>query len=468
MRPTAPAALPSARFAALAAWLRAVIAFVAVIAAVSVPLAARAADPWLFVNDVHFDRTSTDAEPITEGGDTNAALLDSLLREMHRIAPDPPVIVMAGDFLAHHFKSQTAVPTMVELARRFDRAFPHAQFLIALGNEDSPCGDYAVPANSSFLRAVTTAWAPLVNRNGAAPDFKRTFVHYGFYTAKLPLSNVRAVVVDDAFWSALYHDGCRAGGNPTMRSLAELAAAVPASGTERRWLVMHIPPGVDAQSTVTRAHHLAIVPFLRPSPRDDVLRLIADPARRIELVITGHVHRFGYRIIDRGSAAPVPLLVSPAVSPVFGNLPSFLTADVAPNGVIRNLEEHSLVDRRWQDIGGLGTLGVSEFSGRALLELQRRLERDPALRDKFGALYMGDSREREIDAEHWRPYWCAASEFTSTGFRDCLDEGGFSFLTRRGVVVVGAAIVGILVAIAASVGIIVLVLRRRRAARVRF
>ena len=422
---------------------------------------AQAADPWLFVNDVHYDIASRKRRPNGRFGDPNSALVDSLLREMQRLAPNPPVIVMAGDFLAHHVSGANAIPTITTLARRFGAAFPHAQFVIALGNEDSGCGDYALTPNSPFLRAAAAAWAPLVERNGAAPDFVRTFARDGFYTAKLPLANVRAVIVDDAFWSPFYHDGCGVRADPTPAAFEELDRALHPVGDERMWLIMHIPPGIDASSTVRLIHHLAIVPFLRPGPRERVVELIADSARRVELVVTGHVHRFAYRIVERKGAPPVPILVSPAVSPILGNLPSFLTADVAADGIVRNLEEHSYVDGHWRDIGGLGNLGVSEFTGPALVNLQHRLEHDAALQEKYAELYMGDSPYHEIAPGAWRSYWCAATALNSTAFRDCLNEGGFSFLTRRGVAVVAFAVVfGALFLVALGIR-----LRRRRLAR---
>ncbi len=435
---------------------------------VGMPLTVAAAQPWFFVNDVHYNPRSDDPTHIETWNDTNDALLASTLREMRRLAPNPPVIVMAGDFLAHRMQNAVTLPAMLDVAQRFGRAFPHAQFLIALGNEDSPCGDYALPPNSRFLRATAAAWEPLVNRNGAAPDFARTFARDGFYVARLPLHGVRAVVVDNAFWSPIYHHECGARTDPTPASFAELDRALGRAGTERRWLVMHIPPGIDAASTTRLVHHLAIVPFLRPGPRDAILAMIADPARRIELVVTGHVHRFSYRIVDRSDGSPIPLLVSPAISPILGNLPSFLTADVDADGVIRGLEEHSLVGSHWRDIGGIGTLGASEFSGPALRKLQRRLEREPALRVKFARLYMGgDVRYPDIDPGHWRPYICAATGLNSTAYRACLDEGGFSFLTRRGLVVAGAAVGAALAIVAGLIGVVRIVQRRRRAARVR-
>lgn len=430
--------------------------------AVGLPVLCRAADPWLFVNDVHLDPLAHDPRPASFDRDTNTALLESALAEMKRVAPNPPVIVMAGDFLGHRFRAADALPTMVALARRFDRAFPHAQFVMALGNEDADCGDYAIATSSGFLRAVATAWAPLVNRNGAAPDFVRTFSRDGFYTARLPLDGVRAVVVDNAFWSPFYRNLCGPRGDATPATLGELERALAPSSTQRRWLVMHIPPGIDASSTVRLTKHLAIVPFLRPEPRDRILTLAADPARHVELIATGHVHRFSYRIVDPTGAHPVPILISPAISPIYDNNPSFLTADVAPNGTIRNLEEHSRVRGHWRDVGGLQSLGVSEFSARALLALQRRLEREPDLRETLQALYLGGTRWREYGEGNWRSYWCAATELRSTAFRGCVDEGGFSFLTRRGVFVVGAALAAGAIGLAAVVALGVLVIRRRR------
>jgi len=314
---------------------------------------------------------------------------------------------------------------------------------------------------SPLKSPVATAWAPLVNRNGAAPDFERTFARDGFYTAKLPLEATDAVVVDNAFWSLFHHDGCGTTGDPTAATLSELGLALAAGSKTRHWLVMHIPPGIDVATTVSRTHRLAIIPFLRPGPRDGVLALIGDPARRVQLVVTGHVHRFGYRIIDRTGDDPVPLLISPAVSPIFGNAPSFLSADVGRDGIIRNLEEHSYGHHRWYDAGGLGSLGVNAFSGPALLDLQRRLRDDAELQRTFARLYVGGSPLNEITPGNWRFYWCGATAFATSPYRECLNRRGIGFLTGRGVAAAAGAAVAALVVFAIAVVVIV---RRRRPA----
>src|SRR5665213_1560483 len=127
-------------------------------------------------------------------------------------------------------------------------AHPDGHRPLALGNNDSNCGDYGVTPNSPFLRDVARAWAPLVNRHNAAPHFLQTFARDGFYTATLPIRQTRAVVIDDVFWSPRYRSGCGPARDASAAALREPDRALPRSA-QRSWLFLHIPPGIDAFST---------------------------------------------------------------------------------------------------------------------------------------------------------------------------------------------------------------------------
>lgn len=435
--------------AALAALLLAV--------ALARPAAARAA-PWLFVSDIHLKAVSKRAQPSRAGHDTNDALFESSIREMQRVDPYPPVVVLTGDLLAHGIEPQRATATAVLIARRLNEAFPHAQFVLALGNNDSACGDYALAPDAPFLRAVAAAWAPLVDRGGAAPGFARTFVHDGFYTARLPLPGLHAVVVDDVFWSPRYRAGCGPAGNVANASLNELAAALRAEPGPL-WVLFHIPPGVDAFSTAHLVHGLAVVPFLDPGLRDRFLSALTRRPGEVALAVAAHAHRFAYRIVGADGAKPVPLLQVPAISPIYGNTPSFLTADVLPGGVLRDVEEYSYLHGAWHGEGGMPTLGVEDFTAPHLLALQKRLAGDAGLRATFDRLYEGGAPS-EIDERNWRIYWCAATAFGSTPFRTCDESGGYSLFTGRGLFVLGVAAALVVLAAAALV-----VWLRRRVAR---
>jgi sphingomyelin phosphodiesterase acid-like 3 len=417
--------------------------------------------PWLFVTDLHFDPRAQNRYPARADHDSNSLLVDSTIAEMKRTDPHAPVVVIGGDFLAHQFDWARAVPTIRDLARRFDRAFPNAQFIITLGNEDSPCGDYRLTTRSAFLREVAQTWEPLVNRRGVAPDFATAFARDGSYTARLPIPNTRAVVVDDVFWAPRYATCSFAPFQATQAGaiLDELGRTLRSSH-ERQWLVLHIPPGVDAYSTAHLLHGLAVLPFLDPTRRDQLLALIADPRDHVTLVVAAHTHTFAYRIAGT-ARRPVPMLLVPSVSPIFGNAPAFLTAQVDSDGTLRDMHDHALLSGEWTDLGGYASLGVPRFTGAALGALNRRLASDPDAQQRFALLYESGAFPEIGDAD-WPVYRCAATAFSTRAFGACTGEGGSKLLTRRGI---DAVVIGAIVLVTIAVALIVRLRRRSRRAR---
>jgi hypothetical protein len=419
------------------------------------------ADPWLFVSDIHLKANDLHAAPSRLGDDTDQALFDSAVREMKRVDPHPPVVVVTGDLLAHVIRKRQAIGVSIRIAHELGAAFPAAQFVVALGNDDGDCGDYGLTPNSPFLRDFAKVWEPMVNRRGAAPDFVKTFSRDGSYTASLPVAGLHAIVIEDVFWSPRYRSGCGDAGDIGARVMGELDAML-ARTRGPVWVFFHIPPGVDAFSTASIVHRLAIVPFLLPTRRDALLALLARAPGHVALAVAGHTHKFAYRIVGAASAHPVPMLLVPSVSPIFNNASSFLTGNVSADGTLHDVEETSYGQHRWQRIGGMRDLGVDAFTGKELVALQGRLDRDTKLRATFDRLYGGGALS-EISDRTWPIYSCAATSFTSSAFNACDGAGGFSLLTERGVkVAIAITAIGMLVLAA----IVALVLRlRRRAVR---
>jgi len=411
------------------------------------PARAGGTSPWLLVSDVHYTPFSHDRAPSPYGADTNDALLTSFLAEARKIDPDPPVVIIAGDFLAHGFRLDAAGATMVALAKRFDAAFPRSQFVIALGNNDSSCGDYAAPIDGPFLAAAAKAWAPLVDRRGAAPDFATRFAHDGSYVARLPIPGLRVVVTNDVFDSLRYSAACAGGQNGASEALVRFQNDLRATRAgERNWVLLHIPPGIDAYTTSHLTHHLGIVPFLRPHAREDLDAIITAASNRVALALAGHAHKFGYRILAESGSPRVPMLLVPSVSPIFANAPSFLEVTVASDGTLSTVAETSFVGGMWQRLGDLSTLGVRRFTSPELAGLQRRLGRDAALRATFARLYSGGGRP-EINARNWRSYWCANTNFTAASYEACTGQSGWSVVTGRGLWVgLGAGVALVVVA----------------------
>jgi hypothetical protein len=111
---------------------------------------------------------------------------------------------------------------------------------------------------------------------------------------------------------------------------------------DRKWVIAHIPPGIDAYST-TLARELVVVPFLDQAPRQQSLRLLSAPRSHVALVLAAHTHKFAYRIAGEEGANPVAMLLIPSISPIFRNSPSFLTVNVRSDGVITNADDHAFI-----------------------------------------------------------------------------------------------------------------------------
>jgi len=382
--------------------------------AILTPLPALAA-PWLVISDIHYN--PSDASPTMPhiGQDANDALVTSTLAEAVSVDRDAPVVVITGDLLAHHFPAgPLAAQTAADLARRFDAAFPHAQFILALGNNDSACGDYETTPGDAFLQSVATAWEPLVNRGGNAPDFLASFPKYAGYTTQLPFG--RAVIADDTFWSTKYKDACDPQNATSDASIAAFSSAVAAPSKGATWIVLHIPPGVDGFPALGGQ---PAVPFLRPAAEAAFESAAALPAANVTLVVAAHIHRFSYRFSSETPQAARPVLVAPAVSPIYGNNPSFLTLDVGSDGIVTNATEYALHGLAWQREGSLADLGIANVTDDTLHALSTRLSGSAQLRATFLDLYAGGGLSG-IDDAHYPIVGCAATALTPASFAACL------------------------------------------------
>lgn len=310
---------------------------------------------WLVVSDIHLDLTARHASLGQSGYDSDPALLAATVAAMKAADPDAPVVVIGGDSLAHHFAGD-ALATMRAIANALDRAFPHAQFLVTLGNNNDPCGDYRIGTDSAYLRDLAAIWGPLVDRGGAAPGFVQAFAHGGYYTARLPQTHLRAVVLDSVVWSWLYGDCTQTTRSPGADELAWLEATL-AHGPRgaRDLLLMHIPPGIDGHATEL-ALGVTAVPFYTRASNQAFVATVARHRARIAAMIASHLHRNDYRIVDG-----VPMLVASSISPIAGNNPTFYTLDVHPDGTLSVATPHVLTNGAWvpqtpTDLGHLAAM----------------------------------------------------------------------------------------------------------------
>ena len=407
------------------------------------------------LSDIHLNPFDKSPIPSDYKTDTNWALFVSTLDRMHRIEPNPPAIFVTGDFRAHQWGQKArqaragsdmaaAEDAMRRMAAAFDARFPRSQFVIVMGNNDDPCGDYRTAPGTPYLARLARIWAPLVNRGGAAPRFVEDFSATGAYVARLPLPSLRAVAFDDVYWSIVYR-GCRGRG---VRDPGRVALQWMQAGNDagmRSIPVMHIPPGVDASSTII-AHRFLTVPFLTGYWSSAFIRLIAQERSHIPFVLAGHLHRSDFRIFGN-----TPVLVASSVSPIYNNNPGFLRLRVAQDGTITDYQQYTYDEYsgEWDQAADFDkAFGVRNFTAAALSALHDRIGRDPAVRARWIDWQLNGARDDET-RRNWRVFWCAQTEYGS-GFAACAGS------TRRTAVL--PALAGLLAA-AMLLGVTLLVLR---------
>ncbi len=401
-----------------------------------------AAAPWLVISDLHVNPYDSGRVPSGYGFDTNWALWSSAVAAMRAEQPNPAVIVVAGDFLAHHFPAlvlahhgkpaAVAVATMRRIELSLKRAFPHARIVVALGNNDDPCGDYRMHASGPYLNALARVWhRPLGNA--------------GSYVAALP-NDDRAIVLDDVYWS-LFYDPCPGTrSNAPERELAWLRSALAATRAPQRVvLVEHVPPGIDAMSTLD-AHRFLLVDYMRQADESAYLNELRAHAPQIAFAIAGHAHRSDFRVLGG-----VPTIVAPSISPIYANNPAFLTLAVGAGGALRDytLVAYDARTARWAPEFDFDRVyGARRVDVATMLAAHAAIERDATVRQRWAASLVAGSPVAEVDAGDWRAAWCAQTT-AGAQFEQC------AHLRRRLLVI---PIVGALLAIIilASVALIVL------------
>lgn len=448
-------------------------ALIALAVALLAPVCARAGQTWLIVSDIHLTPYDTQQRPSRAGSDSNLALFQSMLAEMKKSVPEPAVVLVPGDFLAHNFPrlvglndagsapSGAGLQVMRTIERGFAQAYPKAQFAIVLGNNDDPCGDYRSPIDGSYVQELAKIWAPLVNRNAAAPGFAAAFARGGYYEASLPVRGLRLIALNTVYFSREYLGDCK-GRQPEAvpRELAWLRstlASTPA-GT-KNVVLMHIPPGYDAFVTETARGALAW-PYYDPQTGAGLLDAIAANADRIAFGIAGHEHRFDFRLIQ--SKPVVPILVFGALSPIYGNNPTFATADITPAGDVGDVTFHAFDESNAAWMPGRSfsvawKTGAATIDAGELESVHRGLETAPAMRPDWDALSIAwpapNAAARYLWGAGWLMPWCAQTELSST-YAACAKIGDPRAWLRVAVAVFPAVLL---------VVALVIILRRRRA-----
>jgi sphingomyelin phosphodiesterase acid-like 3 len=280
------------------------------------------------------------------GQDTNWWLLRSALDAMRKAEPDPTLVMITGDLLAHGFpqKYAQAIPdtnrdhyrvfvakTVSFIALELRKRYSKPQILLTPGNNDDDCGDYNIEAGGPFLSDTARTIRGLARASGR---FTEEWKSLGSYTLQprgirgLRIVSVNSVFFSNKYQSVNFADGCAAvqsDGPARTFSWLESTLSRAAQNREKVWIMMHIPPGIDGYSTMVSYRSLsqaassaprdlcsqAIVPMWKPFWTDLFDRLMAQYPTTITAIFAGHDHTDDFRVIHSGEAGQQFVLIDP-------------------------------------------------------------------------------------------------------------------------------------------------------------
>lgn len=384
------------------------------------------------------------------GEDTNHALLASGLAAFARAAAGADFAIVPGDFLAHEFNAKAAaalgiditspavaemtVKTTLFVADALARALAGKPVFIALGNEDSSCGDYRIEPGGAYLAATRQAVERLVGAGRLEPDFAETWAAGGYYAARHPtVANGLIVVLNDVLWSRSYRNACGSNGlaaaDAMMRWLSDRLVRQRAAGG-RVWMVHHIPWGIDAYSTANAkaaSCPAKVVPFLKEPFASELKTLLTEYSDVVQASFSGHTHFDDYRLlVDRHDAVIGLGKLSPALSPVFGQNPGFqIFSYDRRTGAPTDFSTWYLSNpgaaapaADWRpEYTFTEAYGQPRYSPDVVGTLWRAMAKDGAARDTYRRLYMVG--RGELGADGLSAYLCAIGHLDMASFTAC-------------------------------------------------
>lgn len=400
--------------------------------------------------------TITDQAMSSWGSDTNYALLASSIAAFARGAAEADFAIVPGDFLAHEFEQKAAtalgVPatdarvrdlaekTAIFVGESLARALPDTPLILALGNNDSECGDYRITPGGAYLAATRDLVRRLAGADLVAPDFDQTYAAGGYYAVQHPSSpKTLILVINDILWSAKYDDACGSGGEAAAEAMMDwlerrLADQQAAGGSV--WLVHHIPWGIDPYST---AHGKAktcaarVVPFLRAPYADGFIALLRRYKDIVQASYSGHVHTDDYRLlVDESGTALGLQKIPPAISPIYDQNPAYqIVSYDLKSGVptdfstyyLANLPEASLaVPGDWRfEYTFTEAYGVPDYSAAGVAAMIEAVAAGGDATDTYRRLYtVGHT---PLPASDLPAYLCAMRHLDVETFTACYCSG---------------------------------------------
>lgn len=365
---------------------------------------------------------STVTAPAAAGTDTNYPLLALALASVKQNMGASPVVLCTGDLLGHNIPQMfyaayygtpqyptpdgTAVAAMQQfidktfafIAGQIRAAAGNAPVIYAPGNIDT----YGVglgPDGTFLTHNAGTVYSQFLNGGPDQPAFLSTFTLDGYYSVQ-PLGTKLCVIV--------LNTNSFVGIAPSFTgAAAELAwldsqLASAQSAGQKVWILMHVPPGANAQGIVPKAatpsevNDSTVSMMWDSNTQATFLKTLGEYPGLVALLLAGHTHMDEFRLLPTGDV----LEQLPGISPCFGNNPAYKVLTIRPDTL-------TPTDYRSFDYN-LATM-PAQFG--SLYQFSAAYGAQTTLREALQQLY---PRLNQVQSDHDMYTWLYVSGSTST------------------------------------------------------
>jgi sphingomyelin phosphodiesterase acid-like 3 len=253
------------------------------------------------------------------------------------------------------------------------------------------------------------------------------------------MHNTRLIALQDIFESTHYRE-CNGEGStaPAADQIAWLRAQLTKArqNGEQVWVMAHIPPGVDVY---TAYHRYLFAPgeacnvrqpqmFLSSPALGDTLAEFGDIVR---LAIFAHTHMDEIKLLAGPNGTAVPVKLVPSISPINGNDPSFIVAQVSPQtAILKDYEVYTASNAQGADWGREYRFSevyhLPDFSANSVQQLTSALIADKAGEDQTSRAYeryflSGGGTFAALGLQRlWPEYSCSLRERDPAAFHRCM------------------------------------------------
>jgi len=392
------------------------------------------------------------------GQDTNWWLLQSALDQMRKTMPQPAVLLITGDLLAHNFPqtfSKTThdndpehyrafvLKTVQFLALQLRRRWPQTQILLTPGNNDDDCGDYAIEAAGTFLSDTAPIVHELAHADDQSVDNWKALGSYVVQPSAIP--GLRIVSLNTVFFSTKYEAESFQNKCAEVESTAanhafdwlEHAVADAEQAGQKVWLMFHIPPGIDGYASV-HGHNGSceanIVPMWAPEWTVKFDSFLVSQRDTVLATFAGHTHTDDFRVVSDGDAPAQFVLIDPPISPVYAQNPAFRVFEFKDYGELANQTTYYLTNltsananqpAQWKtEYVFKNEWKAKRLDVASLGKIYTGIANNDAARQHWLKLYNVSSGAAKVAPDDVRGLYCAIESLGVGAYRNCACGNG--------------------------------------------